>query len=468
MGLTWLLYVLSNLQKAVLAAQLESVEEITSKRKALWFAYLEAFSCMESLGLFELPQIEVGADLNGHIFYVILRSGISREAVIDALAAKGIEVTSHYEPLHLSPAGKEYGRLGGKLEVTERISHQLLRFPLWPEMELKDIDRIADASKRVLSKFALGRRYGCDQLASESRIAYEVKIPVACDLQTINRMLDSGVLNALSSRDLEDVEVSNFNYSQLALLISCFRHGTAKEKADAMRFLRRILTSYRANGSREAGLALENLLYSSYLKYCENEQDYHRFYSSVASSYPSQTVRVRLKGKNLGFFVHSPHLLAHVTPILELLKSRLSSEMDEPAVVIFTLGTNPQFEKAFLELGAVVVDLKLESFTSLPRELIRNCQANDVGNLVWQCLPTFLSYAVSKIEGIHWWSLKYHPNIDGVSKYITNSQYNKKITFNGRKWQRFVPPVGLKNIDAAPMTWESRALTFGAFCRERN
>ena len=70
----------------------------------------------------------------------------------------------------------------------------------------------------------------------------EVKIPVACDLQTINRILDSGVLNALSSRDLEDVEVSKFNYSQLALLISCFRHGTAKEKADAMRFLRRILT----------------------------------------------------------------------------------------------------------------------------------------------------------------------------------------------------------------------------------
>ena len=64
-------YVLSNLQKAVLAAQLESVEEITSKRKALWFAYLEAFSSMESLGLLELPQIEVGADLNGHIFYVL-------------------------------------------------------------------------------------------------------------------------------------------------------------------------------------------------------------------------------------------------------------------------------------------------------------------------------------------------------------------------------------------------------------
>ena len=165
-------YVLSNLQKAVLAAQLESLEEITSKRKALWFAYLEAFSCMGSLGLLELPQIEVGADLNGHIFYVILQSGISREAVIDALAAKGIEVTSHYEPLHLSPAGKEYGRLGGKLEVTERISHQLLRFPLWPEMELKDIDRIADATKRVLSKFALSRQYGCDQLAPESRIEY--------------------------------------------------------------------------------------------------------------------------------------------------------------------------------------------------------------------------------------------------------------------------------------------------------
>ena len=41
-------YVLSNLQKAVLAAQLESVEEITSKRKALWFAHLEAFSCMRA------------------------------------------------------------------------------------------------------------------------------------------------------------------------------------------------------------------------------------------------------------------------------------------------------------------------------------------------------------------------------------------------------------------------------------
>jgi dTDP-4-amino-4,6-dideoxygalactose transaminase len=39
--------------------------------------------------------------------------------------------TSHYVPLHSSPAGLRYGRAHESLGVTEAVSNTLLRLPMW-------------------------------------------------------------------------------------------------------------------------------------------------------------------------------------------------------------------------------------------------------------------------------------------------------------------------------------------------
>jgi dTDP-4-amino-4,6-dideoxygalactose transaminase len=49
----------------------------------------------------------------------------------------------HYVPLHSSPAGKKYGRLAGKLPVTQDISERILRLPLFLGLTARQQNTIA-------------------------------------------------------------------------------------------------------------------------------------------------------------------------------------------------------------------------------------------------------------------------------------------------------------------------------------
>lgn len=65
-----------------------------------------------------------------------------RTAMIDFLKEHGIVAVFHYIPLHGSPAGQRYGRVYGPMEVTERVSHCLLRLPLYYEMKTEDVQYV--------------------------------------------------------------------------------------------------------------------------------------------------------------------------------------------------------------------------------------------------------------------------------------------------------------------------------------
>ncbi|MDB4858301.1 dTDP-4-amino-4,6-dideoxygalactose transaminase [Alphaproteobacteria bacterium] len=127
-------YVLSGIQKALLAAQLEALEHITNSRVKIWYDYHQQLETLEKDGLIQRPKIEHGASINGHIYYITLSDRFERDIVQAILAKKGINTVTHYEPLHLSKAGKRYGRVSGAMTVTETMSGRLLRLPIWPMM----------------------------------------------------------------------------------------------------------------------------------------------------------------------------------------------------------------------------------------------------------------------------------------------------------------------------------------------
>jgi dTDP-4-amino-4,6-dideoxygalactose transaminase len=79
--------------------------------------------------------LDDGATVNGHIYYLICRDKSERDALIADLRGQGISLTSHYVPLHSSPAGERYGRADGPLPVTDRIADSIARLPIYPEME---------------------------------------------------------------------------------------------------------------------------------------------------------------------------------------------------------------------------------------------------------------------------------------------------------------------------------------------
>lgn len=137
-------YLPNEITAAFLWAQLEEIDRITCERLALWDAYHERLIDAESAGWLLRPHVPIGCKHNAHIYYLILPDSRQRDHLIDRLVENEITATFHYSPLHLSPAGRRFGKASGELTVTERTSSCLLRLPLWTDMTLEDIERVVD------------------------------------------------------------------------------------------------------------------------------------------------------------------------------------------------------------------------------------------------------------------------------------------------------------------------------------
>lgn len=119
---------------AFLWAQMEEAGEITNKRLEIWDFYHKSLINLENAGLIRRPYVPQECTQNAHMYYVILSNDINREEVLREMESRGVKSVFHYVPLHKSPAGEKYARTHGELSVTESISEQLLRLPLWVGM----------------------------------------------------------------------------------------------------------------------------------------------------------------------------------------------------------------------------------------------------------------------------------------------------------------------------------------------
>jgi dTDP-4-amino-4,6-dideoxygalactose transaminase len=136
-------YLPSEINAAFLLAQLEAIDEVERKRRALWLRYQEALRPLERSERFRLPVIPDGVASNHHIFFLVLRSLEERTRLIADLAAKRIQAVSHYVALHTSPFGRRYAR--GSLPIVEHTADAVLRLPLFPQLAARDQDRVIDA-----------------------------------------------------------------------------------------------------------------------------------------------------------------------------------------------------------------------------------------------------------------------------------------------------------------------------------
>lgn len=136
-------YLPSELVSAFLYAQLEHAGEITARRCHICTAYTAQLAPLQQAGKLRLPTFD--GDSNGHMFYIILDSLDARTRLIAHLKAQGIHPVFHYVPLHSSPAGHKYGRVGSTMALTDNLSERLLRLPLHYRMSDQDVTRISTA-----------------------------------------------------------------------------------------------------------------------------------------------------------------------------------------------------------------------------------------------------------------------------------------------------------------------------------
>lgn len=138
-------YLPSDILAAMLLAQFESAEEIQSQRRRIWEAYQRNLApWAQSLGV-RLPFVPDDCEQPCHMFYLLCPSLAFRSALIRHLKERGILSVFHYVPLHTSEMGDRWGYRAGDLPVTESISKQLVRLPLFTALSEAEQQKICEA-----------------------------------------------------------------------------------------------------------------------------------------------------------------------------------------------------------------------------------------------------------------------------------------------------------------------------------
>lgn len=130
---------ISELQAAYLLAQLEEGEELTKKRIHVWEKYKSDLSDLENKGNFRLPRLAENCGHNAHIFSLLMNSQEDRTALMVSLKKDAVAAYPHFEPLHLSPAGRSFGLAGSDLLITEDVANRLLRLPIYNDMSGEEV-----------------------------------------------------------------------------------------------------------------------------------------------------------------------------------------------------------------------------------------------------------------------------------------------------------------------------------------
>jgi dTDP-4-amino-4,6-dideoxygalactose transaminase len=151
-------YLLSEVSAAFLWAQLEKLDAITDERRAIWSRYHEAFAPLEEAGLLRRPEVPVGCEHSGHLYYLLMHTESDRDMMIRQLGVDGIRSVFHYVPLHSSPAGSRLSRTAGPVSVAASASARLLRLPLWPGMGEEAVGRVIDSTLSHGSAISFSRQ----------------------------------------------------------------------------------------------------------------------------------------------------------------------------------------------------------------------------------------------------------------------------------------------------------------------
>jgi dTDP-4-amino-4,6-dideoxygalactose transaminase len=137
---------LDTMQAAILRAKLPHLQQWTDERReraALYSKLLEGVP-----GLIT-PKEAPGAKSAWHLYTV---RTAKRDGLIEELKKNGISTAVHYpRPIHLQPAMAPAGGKVGDLPVSENLSHEVVCLPLYPELPLADVQRIASVVRNFLS-----------------------------------------------------------------------------------------------------------------------------------------------------------------------------------------------------------------------------------------------------------------------------------------------------------------------------
>lgn len=129
----------SEIIAAFLYAQLENLDAIQLKRKAIWEKYWDGFKDFAVQKGFSLPFIPDYATNNGHMFYLVFDKAEDRTKAIEHCKANNIYPVFHYLSLHKSPYHNDKVNA---LPNSDKYTDTLLRLPFFYAMTDDEINSV--------------------------------------------------------------------------------------------------------------------------------------------------------------------------------------------------------------------------------------------------------------------------------------------------------------------------------------
>jgi dTDP-4-amino-4,6-dideoxygalactose transaminase len=140
---------LDEIQAAILRVKLRRLEAWTELRRQ----HARTYASLLGDTLVRRPQ---ASDEVRHVYHLYAVRTVQRDRVRSELHAAGIQAGIHYPiPVHLQPAYANLGYRRGDFPESERAADEVLSLPLYPEMTVRALERVARA---VESSVAQGRR----------------------------------------------------------------------------------------------------------------------------------------------------------------------------------------------------------------------------------------------------------------------------------------------------------------------
>jgi perosamine synthetase len=147
-------YNLTDLAAAIGLVQLERAESMRSERERVAWRYAERLAASPIRDLLDLPPVGGPDTVHAwHLYPVRLRAQppVSRDAVIEGLAAAGIGTSVHFIPLHMHPYYRRtYGYAPEDLPVAAREYRREISLPIYPDLTDGEIDRVIATLESVL------------------------------------------------------------------------------------------------------------------------------------------------------------------------------------------------------------------------------------------------------------------------------------------------------------------------------
>ena len=131
----------SEIIAAFLWAQIENLDDIQQRRKALWQMYYDGLKPLADKGYFKLPEIPDYATNNAHMFYLVCRSLEERTTLIAHLRRNDVLSVFHYLSLHSSDYYRDKHD-GRKLPNCDHFADCLVRLPMFYELKEEEVERI--------------------------------------------------------------------------------------------------------------------------------------------------------------------------------------------------------------------------------------------------------------------------------------------------------------------------------------